>query len=209
MLGLRIIDDRSIIIDMSKEDTRAELIATGMKEMLLGGYDSVGIASVLSKSGVPKGSFYYYFESKEDFGKAVVEAYASEWRSVRQATFSQTDQPPLDRLRAHFLDLEEDVMRSKGMGGCLLGNLAQIMASRNEALRVAVARAFEQWEEDIRQVLREAQEAQELARDLDLAETAALIIESYEGALIRAKTLGSRAPLERFRMVALPKWLGL
>ncbi|MDZ7840909.1 MAG: TetR family transcriptional regulator C-terminal domain-containing protein [Gammaproteobacteria bacterium] len=193
---------------MAYGDTRSALVSAGMREMLLGGYDSVGIAGVLSRTGVPKGSFYHYFESKEVFGRAIVEAYAAQWRAVRKATFARADLEPLERLHAHFLELEQDVMAQEGMGGCLLGNLSQLMASRSNALRRAIETAFQEWQEDMVDVLKKAQRAGELRADADLEEIAALVIEAYEGALMRAKSQASMATLERFREVTLKRLLG-
>jgi len=192
---------------MAYDDTRHALISAGMRKMLLGGYDSVGIAGVLSRAGVPKGSFYHYFDSKEAFGRAIVEAYAAQWRAVRQATFERADLGHLARLEAHFLELEEDVMAQEGMGGCLLGNLSQLMASRSNALRHVIETAFQEWQEDMVDVLEKARQAGELRADADPEEIAALVIEAYEGALMRAKSQASMRPLERFREVTVKRLL--
>ena len=193
---------------MAYDATRYALIAAGMRDMLLGGYDSVGIAGVLSRSGVPKVSFYHYFDSKESFGRAIVEAYAEKWRATRRATFSRGDLRPIERLDAHFLELEEDVRAQEGMGGCLLGNLSQLMASRSVVLRRAIETAFQEWQEDMVGVLEAARSAGELPSNADAEEIAALVIEAYEGALMRAKSQASLVPLERFRKTTLKRLLG-
>ncbi len=193
---------------MTYDDTRSALIAAGMRDMLLGGYDSVGIAGVLSRTGVPKGSFYHYFDSKESFGCAIVEAYAEKWRATRQATFGRADLEPLERLDAHFLELEEDVMAQEGMGGCLLGNLSQLMASRSAVLRRAIETAFQEWQEDMVGLLETAQSAGDLPSTSDPEQIAALVIEAYEGALMRAKSQASLVPLKRFREITLKRLLG-
>jgi len=193
---------------MAYDDTRSALIAAGMRGMLLGGYDSVGIAGVLSRTGVPKGSFYHYFDSKESFGCAIVAAYAEKWRAIRQATFARTDLELLERLDAHFLELEEDVVAQEGMGGCLLGNLSQLMASRSDALRRAIETAFQEWQEDMASVLEAARSAGVLPSTSDPEQIAALVIEAYEGALMRAKSQASLIPLKRFRETTLKRLLG-
>ncbi|WP_070988545.1 TetR/AcrR family transcriptional regulator [Halofilum ochraceum] len=193
---------------MAYDDTRSALIAAGMRDMLLGGYDSVGIAGVLARTGVPKGSFYHYFDSKESFGRAIVEAYAEEWRATRQATFARAALGPVERLEAHFLELEEDVIAQEGMGGCLLGNLSQLMASRSAVLRRAVETGFQEWQDDIVGVLLTAQSTGELPSTADPEQIAALVIEAYEGALMRAKSQSSLMPLKRFREITLKRLLG-
>ena len=61
---------------MTKRDTRAELIAAGMSLLATQGYNATGIEAVLKQAGVPKGSFYHYFGSKEEFGLAVIDHFA-------------------------------------------------------------------------------------------------------------------------------------
>jgi AcrR family transcriptional regulator len=51
-------------------------------------YDGVGIGPVLSAVNVPKGSFYHFFRSKEDFAIAVLEAYVARYASHRPLHFS-------------------------------------------------------------------------------------------------------------------------
>ena len=38
------------------------------------GYSGVGLTEILTAAGVPKGSFYHYFASKDAFGEAMVAA---------------------------------------------------------------------------------------------------------------------------------------
>lgn len=193
---------------MAYQDTRTALISAGLREMLRGGYDSVGIAGVLSSTGVPKGSFYHYFDSKEAFGCAIIEAYRDKWRSARRSTFERADLSPLERLHAHFTDLEKDVGAQDELGGCLLGNLSQLMASRSDRLRNAVEAGFLEWQQDLVDVLRSARSAGELPPSSDPETLAALVIEAYEGAIVRAKAQASLTPLARFRRTSLERLLG-
>ncbi|EPX76390.1 TetR/AcrR family transcriptional regulator [Salipiger mucosus] len=208
MTGLIALIDWSILMSMVHQDTRSALISAGLRAMLHGGYDSVGIAGVLTQTGVPKGSFYHYFDSKEAFGCAIVVEYGERWRAIRRTTFERTDLSPLDRLDRHFDELEDDVMTQKVLSGCLLGNLSQLLASRSEPLRQAIEAAFDEWQEDLSRVLETALQVGELPNNADPDETAALVIEAYEGALLRAKAQASRAPLVRFRTRSLPLLLG-
>jgi TetR/AcrR family transcriptional repressor of nem operon len=62
-------------------DMRQHILDVARNLMTIKGYTAVGLAEVLSSAGVPKGSFYHYFRSKEDFGKALLEEYFSEYIS--------------------------------------------------------------------------------------------------------------------------------
>src|SRR5271163_2415989 len=76
---LSLLDDRSTMQLMPRPDTRKVLIDEGLKALLANGYDGVGIGPVLAAAGVPKGSFYHFFRSKEEFACAVLDAYAERY----------------------------------------------------------------------------------------------------------------------------------
>ncbi len=58
---------------------RQHIIDVAKSLMTNKGYTAVGLAEVLSTAGVPKGSFYHYFRSKEEFGQALLEEYFQEY----------------------------------------------------------------------------------------------------------------------------------
>ncbi|MCX8280039.1 TetR family transcriptional regulator C-terminal domain-containing protein [Phyllobacterium sp. 0TCS1.6C] len=188
---------------MSKIDTRAVLIDEGLKALLSHGYEGAGIGPILKSAGVPKGSFYHFFESKEDFASAVLTTYCERNRVVRAQLFGDRSKSPLDRLRAYFEYYENIYGAGDPTCGCLLGNLSQSIAAHSEVLRKELNRSFTAWQEDFKSVLREARDVGELPDHLEPDEAAAFLIDAYEGALIRMKAEGSIKPLQRFRAMAL------
>ena len=86
------------------------------------GYNDTGIADLLSAAGVPKGSFYHHFKSKEAFGLAVIDNYGTGATAELEATLADTAYRPLERVRRFF---EAVFSEFEGHGcrlGCLLGN---------------------------------------------------------------------------------------
>lgn len=183
-------------------DTRQTLINEGLKSIILKGYDGVGLGTILSAARVPKGSFYYFFDSKEDFVGAVLESYQAHYGQMREAIFGDQALSPLQRLQTYFEELERLHRQEEPLGGCLYGVLAQTASARGEGLRGQLAAVFETWEGQLQAVLAEAQAAGEVAADLDPREAAAFLIEAYEGALIRMKVDGGTAAFERFKRLA-------
>jgi TetR/AcrR family transcriptional repressor of nem operon len=174
--------------DGDPHETRARLIAHGLSAMLRHGYDGVGIGGILSSAGVPKGSFYHFFASKEAFALAVLDAYQAHYAAMRQAIFTDRTRPALDRLVA-WLDALEHIHRAETpLGGCFYGVLAQTATVRTEGLRSRLAAVFALWQTELAQLLEDARETGETDPALDADETAALIIDCYEGMLVRAKT---------------------
>lgn len=84
---------------MSKETTRTILLETGKQLFLARGYSSTGIEAVVQAAGVPKGSFYYYFGSKEEFGLQVLDRFAEEVRANFEHCLGDTSVPPIQRFR--------------------------------------------------------------------------------------------------------------
>jgi TetR/AcrR family transcriptional repressor of nem operon len=191
---------------MSKTDTREILIDHGLKALLDNGYDGTGIGPVLKSAGIPKGSFYHFFESKEAFALAVLETYAQRYRSVRSEILSDRSEAPISRLR-HYFNYLERLFDDDGVHGCLFGSLSQSTTLRSDAFRSKLNRTFAEWQGELAQVLREAQERGDLSATLDTDQTAAFVIDAYEGALMRARAEESAAPLRRFTSITLERLL--
>ncbi|HEX2621314.1 MAG TPA: TetR family transcriptional regulator C-terminal domain-containing protein, partial [Phototrophicaceae bacterium] len=148
-----------------------------------------------------KGSFYYYFGSKEDFGLQVIEFYEQTNRERVNQFLSDTTRPPLERLKAYF---EANIIylgRFNFSCGCLLGDLGQEMSGQNENFRVRVNQALVSWTEDVEVCLREAQAAGQLAPDADVRLLAEFCLNSWQGAILRMKAEKSPQPLETFIQV--------
>ncbi len=189
---------------MSKENhsTRARLVAEGLKSMVINGYDGIGLNAILEAAGVPKGSFYYFFKSKEAFAGAVLDAYEAHYGHVRASHFEDTRLSPLQRLRRYFAEAGPLHFAEQPMGGCLYGVFGQLAPARSPAFRQRLAEVFGRWQAQIQAVLAEAQAAGEVNPQLDPRQAAAFLIEAYEGALIRMKVDGNNDAFERFMQFA-------
>ncbi|GAC1469086.1 MAG: TetR/AcrR family transcriptional regulator [Isosphaeraceae bacterium] len=186
---------------MSKETTRDLLLDTGRRIFLERGFNHTGIESILQSAGVPKGSFYHYFKSKEDFGLHVLNRFASCYNDELERFLGDSSLRPLDRLRK-LGDSTCELLESKRCrNGCLVGNLSQEMADQSEAFRARLDEIFRSWSERYATCFREAQEAGDIPLDLDVAELAEFWLNSWQGAVLRAKTLRSAQPLRMFLKV--------
>lgn len=162
-------------------------------------YAATGVKEILDLAGVPKGSFYHYFPSKEAFGKEVLQRYLAEESARAVTTLTGSKASPLRRLRRYF----EELIGIYGPGGernggCLLGNLSQELANHSDLIQAALREGFAQWQAGVEGVLREAVMRGELPEGSATEELAAVLLNSYEGALIRAKAERSEAPLRLF-----------
>ena len=186
---------------MSKEKTKDLLLEAGKKTFLEKGYNNSGIEAILQEAGVPKGSFYYYFGSKEDFGLRVLDRFAECIGERQERILGDESVPPLDRLRNYCEVVSELFESDRCRKGCLVGNLSQEMADQSEIFRARLEEIFETWVDRYAKCLQEAQEAGEVAADLDAHDLAEFWLNSWQGAILRAKTMRSVAPLRTFLAV--------
>ncbi len=171
--------------------------------MLEQGYEGTGLGPLLASVSVPKGSFYHFFGSKQEFAGAVLAAYSMQYRQQRQELFADAALGPLARIERHLVQVERDSVADAGVPGCLYGVLSQAAPSLGEELRAQLEGAFAAWEQDLAALIGEAQRAGEVDDALDPVEMAAHIVDSYEGAVIRARAGAGPAAFARFRKFAL------
>lgn len=179
-----------------KEDTRLKLLMTGAEIMHLKGFNHTGIQEILDKAGVPKGSFYNYFKSKEDFGLQVIDFFMDFFSGVARQFFEDAHRPPLERMRLLF-EWFMEFFKSKDFAyGCPIGNFAQEMGDVSPAFREKLKGSLDAMAGQFAKVLKEAKARGEIPSRLDVHETADFIVTSWEGALMRMKVDKSTGPLE-------------
>lgn len=183
---------------MTSTDTRTHIIHTGADLIGHKGFGATGINAVLTAAGVPKGSFYHYFSSKNDFGLAVIDTFAEEYDAKLDRILNDTSRSCVDRLRAYFDTGFETMTSCEYTRGCLIGNLGQELAGQNEAFRQRLDSVFASWERRFEHCIRAAQQAGDISADIDAADTASFLLSGWEGAILRSKVLKSTEPMERF-----------
>lgn len=186
---------------MKTHATRDKLIEIGADLITEQGFNATGINAVLSRAGVPKGSFYHYFPSKEAFGLAVIDAFAEQYDIRLAAIFDKAEASPLEQLRRYFEVGKEDMLSCDHARGCLIGNLGQELSARSEVFRARLDQVFRAWEHRLVACLVEARSAGEVPDDIDPEALASFIMAGWEGAILRAKTVKSLAPMECFESI--------
>ena len=184
---------------MSKNSTKDNLIEAGLKLIHTAGYSATGINQVLESAGVPKGSFYHHFTTKDEFVLDVIGRYAAGEQERWKKFLDDPNLSPLKKLRRYFKDLIATYGRRGGpIAGCLLGNLSLEIAGQNEEIRNLLRQAFDAWQAAIAFTIREAVEKQELPKTTKPDAVAALLVNGWEGAQVRAKAEQSDKSLELF-----------
>lgn len=170
-------------------DAKEKILAAARSLIEARGYSALGVAEICTAAGVPKGSFYHFFDSKESLALAVVDehwaAQKRDWTRVLEG-----DPAPLDRLRQLFEQTEAaQHTAQQGCGtvsGCLFGNLTLELSNQTEAVRARLQEIFEAQIDMVESVVAEARERGD-ATVTDTREAARAVVAQLEGQVLFAK----------------------
>jgi TetR/AcrR family transcriptional regulator, transcriptional repressor for nem operon len=190
------------------DNSRSALLEHGTQLMLRSGYAGTGLVELLGAARVPKGSFYNHFASKEEFGIALVRRYYDRHDRLLADLIAQTGRSPLERVRSYFEDALRDTVGARPQArGCLMAMFALEMSGCSEPLREAVSDTFSRWQARVAELLRQAQIAGELDPAQDPQPLAAMLLEGWEGALMRARVSHDLEGLRTFIELGLDRLL--
>lgn len=171
------------------------------------GFHGIGLKDILGAVKIPKGSFYHYFESKEDFGARVIEYYSEITQQQQADAFSDSAVPGLTALREFFTGVIQMHRDDGYKHGCLAGNLGAEISETSEICRSAVARALSATRSAFEGVIARGQIDGSIRQDITAAALADVLLNSFEGALLRMKIEKSAKPLEQFADIVLEKFI--
>ncbi len=189
-------------------DTKAELLRVGLEHLTEFGFASSGIDTILKKAGVPKGSFYHYFASKEAYGESLIAHYDSYFSRKLDMHLLDQQHTPLSRI-ANFVDDAAIGMARHGFKrGCLVGNLGQEVDALPVSFRAQLTNVFLNWQRKLEACLVQAKANGDINQSADCGALAEYFWISWEGAVSRAKLVQSDKPLMLFLqyfLQSLPK----
>jgi TetR/AcrR family transcriptional repressor of nem operon len=186
---------------MARPSVRNRLLDAATETFHRYGFNGCGVQDITAAAGVPKGSFYNHFPSKEALGAEALEHY---WDKARSSAFRILDDPalsPLERLRRYFDTIAEKLIARDFASGCLLGNLSAEIGDQSPLISSRLSSIFAGWTEAVQICVREAQAAGEVRSDLDPAVLAAFLVNAWEGAILRAKVDKTSDPFAQFDSV--------
>ncbi|QKJ87052.1 TetR/AcrR family transcriptional regulator [Paramixta manurensis] len=180
---------------VTRNDTCEHLLATGEQLCLQRGFTGMGLSELLSLAGVPKGSFYHYFRSKEAFGVALLERYFALSNHVLRAWFADEESNPRQRILDYYARAERTFREHGHIEGCLAVKLSAEVCDLSEEMRNAMNNGSAAVIEILTHALQQAstKNALRLARSPDdIAETIYLL---WLGASLQSKMRRDSGPL--------------
>jgi TetR/AcrR family transcriptional repressor of nem operon len=178
-------------------DTKSRILEAARELIVKHGFNGVGISDILSKAGVPKGSFYHWFGSKEQLGVELLRAVGKVVGEEEATWLGRADMMPnhLDRLaaamEAGLLELMKLVETDVG----LMLKLGAEMSSTSEAMRVEVATFLREQDRLYTDFIGEGQKAGNIRSDLPAGDLASIMSDLWTGAYLRVLVVRNAQPM--------------
>jgi TetR/AcrR family transcriptional repressor of nem operon len=175
---------------VARASVREQIVDAAFEQFHQHGYNACGVKLITDTAGVPKGSFYNHFESKEALALVVMERYGA---TRRAEDLLDPAVPGLTRLRDHFDFLAGDIEKYEYNRGCVFGNFSNEAADHSDAIRDGVRTNLDSWATAIATAVRDAQTDGSVSADTDPEVLAKFIVNAWEGAIVgeRAAKNGS------------------
>ncbi len=167
--------------------TREQILDAASRLIHIRGFNNTSIDDILRESGVGKGSFYYYFKSKEELGFSILDRSLNRLREELLSSSFSSSKDPWRQLEDFLGTPVERVRRNGCTGGCPLGNLAVEMSDIHEGFRQRLELAFDELRFRIEASLKSAEAQGTLRPGTDVSRLARFILAGLEGAFLLGK----------------------
>jgi TetR/AcrR family transcriptional repressor of nem operon len=182
----------------SAHGVRDRLLEAGVQTFSRSGFNGCSVQDITDAAGVPKGSFYNHFESKEALGAAALEYYWAQASRDRLEILTRQGLSPRQRLRIYFDQVTAEIAEIGFTCGCLIGNMAAELSDHSPVIAAQLSAIFACWSQRVAACIREAQAAGEITSDADPELLAAFVLNAWEGAVLRARIEKGDRPLRQF-----------
>lgn len=177
-------------------DTRQQIIDTAKNIMLGKGFAAVGLNEILTQANVPKGSFYHYFKSKEQFGDALLEDYLEGYLAQLDTKLGSKNGSVKSRLLAYFQNWLDTQTADTTHDKCLVVKLSAEVTDLSETMRVTLKRGTDRVINRIAECVQEGIDNGEFPAHLDAKFVTNEIYYMWIGATLLTKVNRSRDALE-------------
>lgn len=179
------------------EAIRNRLLDVGLTAFAKRGYHGTGIKEIVDAAQIPKGSFYNYFKSKEEFGLAIVLRHSEEFWQKWHQSIDLTVANPLTALRLCFEIMLTDHLCCAVNTCSVVAHLAGEICESSTVCRTTMSSVVHQWSENLAVVIRQAQQTGSIRQDVDAHQLATLFWDAWLGAMQRMKMHDSVQPLNQ------------
>lgn len=177
------------------EHNRQHILEKGMQLFNQQGYHGTGLTTILKACQVSKGSFYNFFNSKEEFAVELIGHYQSIECERWDAEYAKLNCPQFEKMRI-LLDREIQKFESEDEHfGCLIANLSGELGNASNAFKEAIHHSTDIVLQAIEKDFLQCQQEGSVRTDLTAKQLAHIFWDSWQGALLRMKVESSTTPL--------------
>jgi TetR/AcrR family transcriptional regulator, transcriptional repressor for nem operon len=180
-----------------KQINKESLLSQGVQLLMQQGYHGTGLKEILDAVQIPKGSFYNYFPSKESYAAEVIQHYIDPFIAQLESHLKNPDVDGLSALTNYFHELIIELEKSEFKGGCLLGNLMGEIGDTSELCQKSLQLAVHRYQSALANGLKKAQMEGTVRMDKSADDMADLLVNTWQGALLRMKIEQSADPIKQ------------
>lgn len=169
-------------------DTKLRILAAATRLVSKHGFNGIGLSDILKEAGVPKGSFYHWFASKEQLGVELLRSVGKAVLDEQKALLSRTDMMPdaIDRLAAAIEVGLHELLKNQDTPVGMMLKLGGEISSTSDAMRLEVAAFFQAAIKLYTDLIKEGQKAGQIRDDVRAADLASVVCDVWSGAYMRA-----------------------
>ncbi|WP_051516518.1 TetR/AcrR family transcriptional regulator [Herbaspirillum sp. RV1423] len=181
---------------MSKPNTRDQIFDAALTLLSERGFNACSVQDITTAAGVPKGSFYNHFDSKEALGAEIVRHYAG--RSKLREVLADDSIPALERLRRYFTGLNDRIVDRGFQHGCMIGNMSAELAEQSDMIRGQLAEIYQAWSDKLEYAIAAGQQEGAIPSRMSAKVLAGFLLNAWEGTALRVRVERTQEPFDQF-----------
>jgi TetR/AcrR family transcriptional regulator, transcriptional repressor for nem operon len=180
----------------SETDTKQKLLNAAMKLMTSKGFKATTVDEICAEAGLTKGSFFHYFDGKEDLAKATVKHFHEFQQCMFDGAEFRSVADPLERVYGRLEFIACFARNQQMPKSCLIGNLVQEIAGTHDDIRSACCSSLDAGVADFERDVAAAKLKHAPDAGFDPASVARLFLTVIQGSMIMVKASKNPAVFE-------------
>lgn len=169
-----------------------DILDVGYDVLRKNGYHNTGLSDILNEAGIPKGSFYNFFDSKEDFVNKVIKRYGESNAEWMRSFFYESKLSPVESLKSFYKLLIDINEKDEFLSGCIVNNMSIEMGRINDVMATNTNEQFNGWLNVIASVVDQGQKLKEITNRFSAFEIAEYLHAGFYGTFSRMKVTRNR-----------------
>lgn len=175
---------------------RERLLREGLRQLYARGFHGTTVDAILEASGVPKGSFYHHFGSKETFAREVLARYLGWQLDLLQRWVDAEELSTGQAVAGYFREMADRFVRTGHNQGCLFGKLSTEVAVAHVAFREQLSADIARWKQRVEALLERGRVRGDVRTDLSTSALADAVLALVQGAFVIALASRDDASLD-------------